>query len=69
MTVLFFLSEYLDIEDFKILDKIDINEDLIDKLNKLSEQGMNIYAHSLAYISKINVNEDLIKKIKYIKNL
>ena len=36
------LSEYLDIEDFKILDKIDINEDLIDKLNKLSEQGMNM---------------------------
>ncbi len=63
------LSEYLDIEDFKILDKIDINEDLIDKLNKLSEQGMNIYAHSLAYISKIDVNEDLIKKMKYIKNL
>jgi hypothetical protein len=30
---------------------------------------MNIYAHSLAYISKIDVNEDLIKKMKYIKNL
>ena len=63
------LSEYLDIEDFKILDKININEDLIEKLNKLSELEMDIYAHSLAYISKINVNEDLIKKIKYIKNL
>lgn len=58
---------YLDISDLAILEKINLNEEFLSKLNKLTKLGVSIYMRSLPYIEKLSVDKEFIKKLKLFK--
>ena len=57
------LSDFLNISDLSYIDKIDLTDELIAKLNKLSDLWVSIYSSSLNYINWLDVNNSLVKKI------
>ena len=61
------LTNYLEISDLAILDKVNLNKELLSKLNKLTKLGVSIYMHSLPYIEKLNVDKEFINKLKLFK--